>query len=221
VLLRRGREPRAGLLVLVRGPSSQWIVAPSSQRPPAPGPTRKIVIRRPAAGSGMALFTTAFGLYDGVLWSGEFQGLIVHELVPTGSSWGLQGRQCSAARSAPAPAPKTPLAVTAINTSNNRKPAAQPVVRPFCGGAGGARSAVCDRDIALHFNCFKCLIHLLVALALVEGLRAQIGSPRGSSPRHSFDFPTWACFTSCRMPRGIPSAGSRPRVLGRGCGKRY
>jgi hypothetical protein len=30
----------------------------------------------------MALFTTALGLYGGVLWSGELQGLIIHEAVP-------------------------------------------------------------------------------------------------------------------------------------------
>jgi hypothetical protein len=32
----------------------------------------------------MALFTTALGLYDGVLRSGELQGFIIHERVPTG-----------------------------------------------------------------------------------------------------------------------------------------
>ena len=31
----------------------------------------------------MALFTTALGLYGGVLWSGELQGFIIHERVPT------------------------------------------------------------------------------------------------------------------------------------------
>ena len=31
----------------------------------------------------MALFTTALGLYGGVLWSGELQGFIVHEMIPT------------------------------------------------------------------------------------------------------------------------------------------
>jgi hypothetical protein len=36
----------------------------------------------PAAGVGMALFTTALDLHGGVLWSGEFQGFIIHELVP-------------------------------------------------------------------------------------------------------------------------------------------
>jgi hypothetical protein len=30
----------------------------------------------------MALFTTALGLYGGVLWSGELQGLIAHEMMP-------------------------------------------------------------------------------------------------------------------------------------------
>jgi hypothetical protein len=36
----------------------------------------------PAAEVGMALFTTALGLYGGVLWSGELQGFIVHEMMP-------------------------------------------------------------------------------------------------------------------------------------------
>jgi hypothetical protein len=30
----------------------------------------------------MALFTTALGHYGGVLWSGELQGFILHEMVP-------------------------------------------------------------------------------------------------------------------------------------------
>jgi hypothetical protein len=33
----------------------------------------------PAAEVGMELFTTALGLYGGVLWSGELQGFIIHE----------------------------------------------------------------------------------------------------------------------------------------------
>jgi hypothetical protein len=37
----------------------------------------------PAAGVGMALFTTTLGLYGGVLWSGELQGFIIHETVPS------------------------------------------------------------------------------------------------------------------------------------------
>ena len=32
----------------------------------------------PAAEVGMAFFTTALGLYGGVLWSGELQGFIIH-----------------------------------------------------------------------------------------------------------------------------------------------
>jgi hypothetical protein len=43
----------------------------------------------PAAEAGMALFTTTSVLYDGVLWSGEFQGLIIHELVPVFGMSGL------------------------------------------------------------------------------------------------------------------------------------
>jgi hypothetical protein len=31
----------------------------------------------------VVLPTTTLGLYGGVLWSGEFQGFIIHELVPT------------------------------------------------------------------------------------------------------------------------------------------
>jgi hypothetical protein len=37
----------------------------------------------PAAEVGMALFTTTLDLYGGVLWSGELQGFIIHETVPT------------------------------------------------------------------------------------------------------------------------------------------
>jgi hypothetical protein len=44
--------------------------------------TRKIVIRRQEL--GLALFTTALGLYGGVLWSGELHGFIIHEAVPNG-----------------------------------------------------------------------------------------------------------------------------------------
>jgi hypothetical protein len=39
----------------------------------------------------MAFFTTALGLNGGVLWSGELQGLIVHEMVPV-ISYGLWRR---------------------------------------------------------------------------------------------------------------------------------
>jgi hypothetical protein len=41
----------------------------------------------PAARAGVVLFPTALALYGGVLWSGELQGLIVHEMVP--GSWPL------------------------------------------------------------------------------------------------------------------------------------
>jgi hypothetical protein len=34
----------------------------------------------------MALFTTALDFYGGVLWSGELQGFIIHEMVPTTSA---------------------------------------------------------------------------------------------------------------------------------------
>jgi hypothetical protein len=40
----------------------------------------------PAAEVGVVLFTTALGLYGSVLWSGKFQGLIIHELVPIHST---------------------------------------------------------------------------------------------------------------------------------------
>jgi hypothetical protein len=36
-----------------------------------------------AAEVGMALFTTALGIYGGVLWSDELQGFVIHEVVPT------------------------------------------------------------------------------------------------------------------------------------------
>jgi hypothetical protein len=36
----------------------------------------------PAAEVGMALFTTTLGLYGGVLWCGELQGFITHEMMP-------------------------------------------------------------------------------------------------------------------------------------------
>jgi len=37
----------------------------------------------PAAEAGMALVTTTSGLYGGVLRSGELQGFVVHETMPT------------------------------------------------------------------------------------------------------------------------------------------
>jgi hypothetical protein len=36
----------------------------------------------PAAEVGMALVTTTLDLYGGVLWSGELQGFVVHEMMP-------------------------------------------------------------------------------------------------------------------------------------------
>ena len=48
--------------------------------------TRKIVIRRQELGVGVVLFTTALGLYGGVLWSGELQGFIIHERVPSATT---------------------------------------------------------------------------------------------------------------------------------------
>jgi hypothetical protein len=51
----------------------------------------------PAAEVGMALFTTALGLYGGVLWSGELQGFIIHEMIPTrGAPQGPIGRRAPA-----------------------------------------------------------------------------------------------------------------------------
>jgi hypothetical protein len=38
----------------------------------------------PAAKVWMALFTTALDLYGGVLWSGELQGFIIQQMMPTG-----------------------------------------------------------------------------------------------------------------------------------------
>jgi hypothetical protein len=45
----------------------------------------------PAAEVGMALFTMALGPYGGVLWSGELQGFIIHEMMPTAASAGATG----------------------------------------------------------------------------------------------------------------------------------
>ena len=42
----------------------------------------------------MALFTTALGLYGGVLWSGELQGFIIHQMMPIVESW--QGQAAGA-----------------------------------------------------------------------------------------------------------------------------
>jgi hypothetical protein len=43
-----------------------------------------------AAEVGMALFTTALGLYGGVLWSGELQGFIIHEAVPSHTPYAIR-----------------------------------------------------------------------------------------------------------------------------------
>jgi hypothetical protein len=51
--------------------------------------TRKIVTRRQKL--GWHFFTTALGLYAGVLWSGGFQGFIIHEMVPTTTSPNYDG----------------------------------------------------------------------------------------------------------------------------------
>jgi hypothetical protein len=50
--------------------------------------TRKMVLRRQKLGWHFLLFTTALGLYGGVLWlwSGEFQGFILHEVLPVVAS---------------------------------------------------------------------------------------------------------------------------------------
>jgi hypothetical protein len=48
--------------------------------------TRKIVIRRQELGWHF-LLRTALGLYGGVLWSGELQGFIIHEMMPSVASW--------------------------------------------------------------------------------------------------------------------------------------
>jgi hypothetical protein len=34
----------------------------------------------------MALFTTTLGLYGGVLWSGELQGFIIHQMMPSATN---------------------------------------------------------------------------------------------------------------------------------------
>jgi hypothetical protein len=42
---------------------------------------REAVLMEPKA--GVVLFTTTLRLYGGVLWSGELQGFIIHEMMPT------------------------------------------------------------------------------------------------------------------------------------------
>jgi hypothetical protein len=46
---------------------------------------------------GMVVFTTALGLYGGVLWSGELQAFILHEMAPSRAA---RGTRCSAAHHA-------------------------------------------------------------------------------------------------------------------------
>jgi hypothetical protein len=41
----------------------------------------------------MVIFTTTLDLYGGVLWSGEFQGFIIHESVPSGVVFGKGNRR--------------------------------------------------------------------------------------------------------------------------------
>jgi hypothetical protein len=53
----------------------------------------------PAAEVGAVIFTTALGLYGGVLWSGELQGFIVHEMMPSTSQQPAAGTTSTQAAS--------------------------------------------------------------------------------------------------------------------------
>jgi hypothetical protein len=64
--------------------NNEWVVQVIPQQ--AIAAMRVLSTRKngdPAAKVWMALFTTALGLYGGVLWSGELQGFIIHEMVPS------------------------------------------------------------------------------------------------------------------------------------------
>jgi hypothetical protein len=73
----------------------------------------------------MALFTTALGLYGGVLWSGELQGPILHEMGPS-----------SASASSSAPIMGAPAAAAAPGRAGLRRPTA------LCGLQARARAAL-------------------------------------------------------------------------------
>jgi hypothetical protein len=64
---------------------NDWIVQVIPQQAIKAGHTGALYSKNsdPAAEAGMALFTTALGLYGGVLWSGGSQGPIIHDLVPS------------------------------------------------------------------------------------------------------------------------------------------
>jgi hypothetical protein len=68
----------------------------------------------PAAEVGMALFTTALDLYGGVLWSGELQGFIIHERVPTAAA-------VAVAAGAQRPAPDAAAAAATATVTGNRQ----------------------------------------------------------------------------------------------------
>jgi hypothetical protein len=59
---------------------NDWIVQVTPQQASDKDHTGALYSKNsdPAAEVGMALFTTALGLYGGVLWSGELQGFIIH-----------------------------------------------------------------------------------------------------------------------------------------------
>jgi hypothetical protein len=65
----------------------------------------------PAAKVRMALFTTALGLYGGVLWSGELHGLIIHQMMPT----------TSYQQPVPAPPPPRPTEHRAVQRTANAR----------------------------------------------------------------------------------------------------
>ncbi len=60
--------------------AKKWLASASNSAASDKGHTGALYSKNsdPAAEVGMALFTTALGLYGGVLWSGELQGFIIH-----------------------------------------------------------------------------------------------------------------------------------------------
>jgi hypothetical protein len=84
---------------------NDWIVQVIPQQAIKQGHTGALYSKNgdPAAEVGMALFTTALGIYGGVLWSGELQGFIIHETVPTRSAGALSGSNGSGCYSKTSP----------------------------------------------------------------------------------------------------------------------
>ena len=84
--------------------AKKWLASASNSAASDKGHTGALYSKNsdPAAEVGMALFTTALGLYGGVLWSGELQGFITHEMVPIeGRADGTPGSELREQRMSP------------------------------------------------------------------------------------------------------------------------